>query len=98
MSLFILPKLSYSAKLTAWGYLDKNLLLELAQLDFRLIIATVHVIWNIFPSTNSPLYRNQPTANLLILQDNFRMRISLDSKKSTDISVPRYPLRADHCL
>lgn len=72
--------LSYSAKLTAWGYLDKNLLLQLAQTDFRLIIATVHVIWNIFPSTNSPLYRSQPTANLLILHDKFGMQISLDLK------------------
>lgn len=80
MSLFILPKLSYSAQFTAWGYLDKNLLLELAQADFRLITATVHVIWSIFPSANSPLYRSQPTANLLIFQDNFRMQISLDSK------------------
>lgn len=72
--------LSLSAKLTAWGYLGKNLLLELAQTDFRLIIATIQVIWNIIHSTNSPLYRSQPTANLLILQHKFRMQISLDSK------------------
>lgn len=78
--------LGYSGKPTSWGCIVKKLL-DLAQADSRLITTNSLCHFEYHSLYKLPLYVSQSTADLL-LRAKFREQISLDLKKSTDISDP----------